>query len=596
MSLHDHGGILLCQGYPPKKKVDYANGVTTEHTYDPDSTRLMAIQTSYGATDYQNYAYTYTDGGNIASITDNMRSHAYTYAYDDLHRLTSEASTTGSMAWTYDSIGNILTKSQDGSSMIYAYNSVTHKLDTVTAGGTVYNYSYDANGNITACPKLEGAGSISATLAIDYNADNMPTQVVKSVSGQPDVTTNFYYDGNGARVRKEVVGESTTFYAGSLYEVKDGVATKYIFGADRRIAKITDGEGVQYFSKDHLGSSTVVTDDSGAVVEQADYRPFGEDRFYTGSVATPTPYKYTDQELDESTGLYNYDARHYDPAIGRFISPDSLIPNLYDPQQLNPYAYCRNNPLRYTDPSGHFGFAGAGIGAAVGGFCGALSGIANGKSLSSKIAGGIVGGLVGFGVGAVTGTANPALSSMAASYYGGLAGRATTGFIDAAYDNNDETDPYAEAINQAGDLKAQAMDIGNGLASGGMTTAAKNACTSGTMTAAEAKLGEAIATTTVPATYNTVAATVNVGLESYDNSVASSTQKKDKNKPGDDQTATDQSHGNTTSTPSDTVNSVQGQGHKDKAGDSCGRSDDSDYTGSGNTGSSNESDDGAYTP
>ncbi|WP_248635523.1 RHS repeat-associated core domain-containing protein [Desulfatibacillum aliphaticivorans] len=237
--------------------------------------------------------------------------------------------------------------------MTYSYNSVTHKLDAVTAGGTVYNYSYDANGNITACPKLEGAGSISATLAIDYNVDNMPTQVVKSVSGQPDVTTNFYYDGNGARVRKEVVGESTTFYAGSLYEVKNGVATKYIFGADRRIAKITDGEGIQYFSKDHLGSSTVVTDDSGAVVEQADYRPFGEDRFYTGSVATPTPYKYTDQELDESTGLYNYDARHYDPAIGRFISPDSLIPNVYDPQQLNPYAYCSNNPLIYVDPTGH---------------------------------------------------------------------------------------------------------------------------------------------------------------------------------------------------------------------------------------------------
>ncbi|ACL03182.1 YD repeat-/rhs repeat-containing protein [Desulfatibacillum aliphaticivorans] len=143
------------------------------------------------------------------------------------------------MAWTYDSIGNILTKSQDGSSMTYSYNSVTHKLDTVTAGGTAYNYSYDANGNITVCPKFEGT-SITATLAIDYNIENKPSQVVKSASGQPDVTTNFYYDGNGARVRKEVVGESTTFYAGSLYEVKDGAATKYIFGADRRIEILGD--------------------------------------------------------------------------------------------------------------------------------------------------------------------------------------------------------------------------------------------------------------------------------------------------------------------------------------------------------------------
>ena len=131
---------------------------------------------------------------------DSMRGHAYTYAYDSLHRLSGETATSGSMAWTYDSIGNILSKSQDGSSMTYAYNTTTHKLASVTAGGTAYNYGYDANGNITACPKSDG-DSITATLTIDYNVDNMPTQMVKSVFGQPDVTTNFYYDGNGARVR-----------------------------------------------------------------------------------------------------------------------------------------------------------------------------------------------------------------------------------------------------------------------------------------------------------------------------------------------------------------------------------------------------------
>ena len=63
---------------------------------------------------------------------------------------------------------------------------------------------------------------------------------------------------------------------------------------------------------------------------------------------------YTDQELDSETGLYNYDTRLYDPVIGRFISPDSVVPDWYDPQSLNRYSYCRNNPLRYTDPSGHY--------------------------------------------------------------------------------------------------------------------------------------------------------------------------------------------------------------------------------------------------
>jgi len=64
-------------------------------------------------------------------------------------------------------------------------------------------------------------------------------------------------------------------------------------------------------------------------------------------------YKFTDQELDAETGLYNYDARLYDPLIGRFISADTIVPNYRNPQSLNRYRYCLNNPLIYTDPSGH---------------------------------------------------------------------------------------------------------------------------------------------------------------------------------------------------------------------------------------------------
>ena len=63
---------------------------------------------------------------------------------------------------------------------------------------------------------------------------------------------------------------------------------------------------------------------------------------------------YTDQEYDTATGLYNYNARLYDPAVGIFVSPDSIVPDWYDPQLLNKYAYVRNNPLKYTDPDGHF--------------------------------------------------------------------------------------------------------------------------------------------------------------------------------------------------------------------------------------------------
>ena len=68
----------------------------------------------------------------------------------------------------------------------------------------------------------------------------------------------------------------------------------------------------------------------------------------------PTDKLFTGQRLD-GTGLYYYNARYYDPTIGRFISADSVVPDEANPQSLNRYSYVLNNPLRYNDPSGHGG-------------------------------------------------------------------------------------------------------------------------------------------------------------------------------------------------------------------------------------------------
>jgi RHS repeat-associated protein len=68
----------------------------------------------------------------------------------------------------------------------------------------------------------------------------------------------------------------------------------------------------------------------------------------------PTAYRFTGQRLEESLGLYYYRARWYDPALGRFVQPDPIVPSPGDPQQLNRFAYARNNPLKYTDPTGHW--------------------------------------------------------------------------------------------------------------------------------------------------------------------------------------------------------------------------------------------------
>jgi RHS repeat-associated protein len=91
-----------------------------------------------------------------------------------------------------------------------------------------------------------------------------------------------------------------------------------------------------------------MTDASGQQVgTTVKYLPFGGTR--SGSV--PTDKLFTGQRLD-ATGLYYYNARYYDALIGRFISPDTVIQSMANPQTLNRYSYVLNNPLKYSDPSG----------------------------------------------------------------------------------------------------------------------------------------------------------------------------------------------------------------------------------------------------
>ncbi|MDY7078092.1 MAG: RHS repeat-associated core domain-containing protein [Chloroflexota bacterium] len=104
------------------------------------------------------------------------------------------------------------------------------------------------------------------------------------------------------------------------------------------------------------------------------YAPYGEVRTGGEAVAGLTDFTYTGQQVDRDTGLMYYNARFYDPALGRFISADTIVPEPGNPQDLNRYTYVRNNPLLYTDPAGHFiNIGAAAIGAAVGGVIGAAT-------------------------------------------------------------------------------------------------------------------------------------------------------------------------------------------------------------------------------
>ncbi len=89
---------------------------------------------------------------------------------------------------------------------------------------------------------------------------------------------------------------------------------------------------------------------TGAIARQT-YYPFGTVRTASGTL--PTDYTFTGQKLDASSNLLYYGARYYAADLGRFTQPDSLIPDPYNPQSLNRYSYVLNNPMRYTDPTGH---------------------------------------------------------------------------------------------------------------------------------------------------------------------------------------------------------------------------------------------------
>jgi RHS repeat-associated protein len=110
---------------------------------------------------------------------------------------------------------------------------------------------------------------------------------------------------------------------------------------------------MQYYHSDHLGSSTLVTDASGAVVSQSTFLPYGYEYEQTGS---NNHYKFTGKERDSESGCDYFGARYYCATMGRWMSPDwSFDPRSFDignPQSLNRYAYVHNRPLVFSDSNG----------------------------------------------------------------------------------------------------------------------------------------------------------------------------------------------------------------------------------------------------
>jgi RHS repeat-associated protein len=165
----------------------------------------------------------------------------------------------------------------------------------------------------------------------------------------------YWYDHNGNRVKKthynEDGSEEIFYYIGKGFVRKingtDTTDTNYYYHGKDLVAKKENDE-VIFFHPDHLGSTSLVTDETGDTIEKTTYLPFGE----VSEGGAQGTRLYTGKELDDTNLIY-YGARYYSPFLRKFIQPDTLLPDIYDPQQLNRYAYARNNPYKYVDPSGN---------------------------------------------------------------------------------------------------------------------------------------------------------------------------------------------------------------------------------------------------
>ena len=316
--------------------------------------------------------------GSISSMTwksgNESTVRGYKFTYDGLDRMlnatygetagiSTNANRFSENVTGYDKNGNIKGLQRYGQLSSAAYgmidnltltlngNQLNRVDDAVTAsaynGGFEFKnganaadeYSYDANGNLTKDLNKGISG-------ITYNFLNLPNVVTFSDGS----TITYTYGADGTKLRTvHKIGSTTTTtdYCGNVvYE--NGVQKLLL--TEEGYVTLSDSK-YHYYLKDHQGNTRVVISQSGTVEETNHYYPFGGAFASTSNVQ---PYKYNGKELDSKKGLnwYDYGARHYDAALGRFTTVDSLAEKHYS-ESL--YTYCYSNPINCIEPNGKDG-------------------------------------------------------------------------------------------------------------------------------------------------------------------------------------------------------------------------------------------------
>ena len=343
--------VLAADEFGRVTKDIVGNGLITKKEYDNTNGHLKYITTGYnGEGDVRDIVYSYDDLNNVISTQDNKQNIQSNYTYDNLNRLSTaniqKSNESINLTYVYDVLGNITNKSDVGA---YTYTNA-HQVQS--AGSNTY--SYDANGNV-----IQKNG-----ITLEYSSFNKPI-LIQDLNNK----TEFFYAPSRARYKK-VLNNDVTYYSGKLFEkeITAGVIKykNFIYAGNELVAiNIEEDEGsllipsVRYLHKDNLGSIDTITNEAGEIVQRLAYKPFGERLI--GSVLNQssenkavTKRGFTGHEHINEFNLIHMNGRVYDPIIGRFLSADPNIQAQYDTQSYNRYSYVKNNPLKYTDPSGFF--------------------------------------------------------------------------------------------------------------------------------------------------------------------------------------------------------------------------------------------------
>ena len=341
---YDAAGRVLTRGFD--------NGAKTQtFTYNPWDTQSGKLA-SILSTGLESLAYTYDPNGNVATITDGLNaSQKQCFTYDALDRLTlgttyadaAQGCTTAlgagnyNTAFGYDAAAGNLT-SKAGYTLTYTDPAHKHAVTSFNTS----SYAYDADGNMISY------GWNGSTYALGYDAENRLTSASK-----PGTSYAFTYDGDGRRTKAAPpTPAAATYFVGRYYEVTGSAVTKYYYAGSERLA-MKQGTELYFFFTDHLGSTVNVYQKSTQANNLMRYYNWGADRG-TSTAALPTRYTFTGQySYTPDFGLLYYNARWYSPDTGRFTTPDTIIPQPYDPPSYDRYMYVRNSPNNYIDPIGH---------------------------------------------------------------------------------------------------------------------------------------------------------------------------------------------------------------------------------------------------